>query len=1120
MHVKPMNRLVWSSIVSAVGLSLAACGGSGSSGSTFFIEQCSLGCSNGLGGEQVSCGILNTFQNQELSVLFSDAVDLSSVNDQTFEIVDVSTGSFPAGTFAIDSHNPNRVVFRPLLDFDSNGNAIFGMQANTSYQIRIAGQSQNDLPPYIQSTNGSLNQSRLLCTITTDQGITDPVPGPPTASVFVDVVNSPHQPADNATNVATSSTIQFEFNDLMDIGTLVIGGASPFISVAVDPDGDLSTTLDQTPLSGTFSYTLDQSALKTIVTFTTTNGMPSSGEPDPSNPNWKPRLIVVTLPGQIRDLAGNGITNPGQLHFEPELIQFQAVTLPDGTGEQFVDTHNCDVQRTGADWGIASNGRLLPGIGGGSGRLGDLAIKAGQTVTLHTSPVAATGTIACSANPKDGDFITIGASVLNPLQFVTGVPTGTPLVGGVGTAVENHIPYTSYSLAELVNFLNASADPDISQASYHLINGTTIEIVYKTEGAVGNTFAFTAVSSNPNQSVFTVSGTTLSNGSDLDVFTHGNLLDNFDFSGGGTPPDVTIGTDAFGNAIFDFASLRIDPSGRLVFVGDHSARVLVRGEAFVNGTIDVSGTSAATHPSNSPIGEDGASGGPGGGAGGNGGDRKDSTGSGLLTIANSGIIQNAGVKNPGAFIQGTPGVGVGGTGLAAAGPSGVQWPTLFPADVSVLNDLATDNTAGCVSDQVGGPGGGGGYATDGKPGVPLALVGTSSQGTSNMPANTAGGDSSVLGLEAPGAPPVKRKLTPKKGFLRGGSGGGGAGANLSQSKTNGAGAGDQCVGSGAKLTIYRDQSAAGGGGGGGGLQLQVGAFAQILGLIDLRGGDGGSAKPAGQQLNTTGSSPGGAGSGGALLLQSKHIDIPVTPPSFFIDVAGGFGGVDNTGSLGGDGSMGLLRFEGTDAFGNPLDMLNLAQSVNPYDALNDPSSLLFATAGSWAVERTYPDSLSGAQSCWIKPTGVQYFDIQFQPDGASLGWDMDLLFKSGANTVTISYRTPTAIAPFNGLSPEAYWGTNIKPDLPVGQTAAPLAVRFQGVRTSKPINDLCHVDITDPTGGIVQSTLTPWVTEPVLLNLAKPTPEMVRFAIVFDASHTDFTKIVGIKNFRIIGKPN
>ncbi|MCE9593369.1 MAG: hypothetical protein K8S98_04175 [Planctomycetes bacterium] len=1105
--------LVRSSFVAALTLVSASCGGSGgSSGSSMFIEQCSLGCTNGLGGTPVTCGIINTFQNQDLSVLFSQPVDFSTVDDHTIQIVDTVTAAFPGVEFVRDANNPNRVVIRPTLDFDQNGNPLFGLQPNRSYQIRIAGQAQGDAGPWVRSVTGAANSSRLLCSITTDQGVTDPVPGKPTVDVLVDTLtaNDVNVPLASlvTVDVKTSSTIRLAFHDLMDIGTLLIGGVPPLITVVVDADGNPVSTADQAPLAGVWDYDLDLNTLTTTLTFTPTIGLPPKGS-DP----FQPRRVVVNIPVGVRDLAGNTLSDFGLYIVTPESKTFPAQTLPGPSGEQFTSQSNRDGARTGADWGVTTSGRLKPGTGGGSGRMGDLEVLAGQTVTLHTSSTKARGTITASATPKDGDQIQIGASVLGPFQFVTGSATGTALVPGPGVAIQNHSQNNllSYSLLELVNFLNASLDPDVAQCTYTLIDGNQILIRAKTAGAAGNAIAFTVTPATATN-VWTVSGTTLSGGFDQETFSAGNLVDNFDFGAnpGGTPLDIDVTT-----GIFEFASLSVEAGATLRIVGDNAARVLVRGDARIQGTIDVSGQSLGAHPSDAGFGQTGGAGGPNGGDGGSGGDRQNQGASMLATndvpagsLVDLPDLQNSGLKNPGALIIGAAGEGAGGTGFIGSGPGGVQWPTNFPSALSLFNDLATNVL--CVSEQVAGPGGGGAYAVDGNPGVPLAVNGLSAQSTSNVPLDTPGGDNSPLQIENPGVLPLKvRKLTPKKGYLRGGAGGGGAGTNLSQTQTVGA----SCLSGGSKIQVYRDHSGAAGGGGGG-IQLQVGDLLQLDGIVDASGGDGGSAVPLGGAVNQTVASPGGGGAGGATLLQATTLAMSTLTGSR-VDVSGGLGGIDNTGSTGGNGSMGLIRLEGK----NTLDLNQIAPFLTPFDAL-DPTSLLFATAGTWAIERTYPDALSGAQSCWFRPIGVTYFEIDFPADvGATLGWNMDLILKIGAVTQTVPYRGPNSILG-GGQSYESFWGTNVSPDLPLGGSPAPIAVRFQGVRTSKTIVDLCNVDVTDPASGVVPSTLTPWVTQPSELNDFSPQPDMIRFVILFDASHVDFPKIQGVTNLRITAIPD
>jgi len=376
---------------------LTACGSGGGSGgspstgggSAMAIVTCSLGCSGGAGGTQVSCGISNIAVNQEIIVEFTQPVDLSSVTKNTFQVVNLVTGKTPAGTFLLDPANAKRLIFRPQLTFDSNGNPVFGLTQGEAYQIRIPGTNQDPTGPYIKSQGGANNTSRLQCPVTASQGINDLAPGAPTVSVTVDVVTGydpitgePNSfdfnvPADGAVDVWRDTQVRLFFDDIMNPATVVnpVTGLSNTIRILVDPDGNTNDTADQSELFGTFQISLDQAALSTTVIFTPATGLPSKGT------GLLPRQIVVELPNQILDLGGNTLSNTGDQEFIPEFIAFDELVLPDGTGEQFTDTQYQDVKRSGLAWG---NGALVLGPGGGSGRLGDIDLQPGEVLELDT----------------------------------------------------------------------------------------------------------------------------------------------------------------------------------------------------------------------------------------------------------------------------------------------------------------------------------------------------------------------------------------------------------------------------------------------------------------------------------------------------------------------------------------------------------------------------------------------------------------------------------------------------------------------------------------------------------------------------------------------------------------
>ena len=248
--------------------------GSGNEAGELFIESCSLGCNNGETGDQVFCAIINTFQNQEVSVVFSEPIDMSTVTPTTFRVVKVSNGTSPLGTYLQDPNNPRRVIFRPDLSFDELGNPLFGFEPDTAYAVNIPGANQGDSPPFIQGSNGKANSTRLQCTILTDQGIVDLVPGPPQVDLRVDVVteydddDNPidfelNVPADGATDVFRLSEIRFDFLDVMNPATLVNPSTSqaPFIQVAVDSDGQLGTEDDRLTVVGSYEVSLDLALL-------------------------------------------------------------------------------------------------------------------------------------------------------------------------------------------------------------------------------------------------------------------------------------------------------------------------------------------------------------------------------------------------------------------------------------------------------------------------------------------------------------------------------------------------------------------------------------------------------------------------------------------------------------------------------------------------------------------------------------------------------------------------------------------------------------------------------------------------------------------------------------------
>lgn len=106
----------------------------------------------------------------------------------------------------------------------------------------------------------------------------------------------------------------------------------------------------------------------------------------------------------------------------------------------------------------------------------------------------ATGTATFTTNPANNDTITIGGTLIT---FVTGSPTGSQVKVGATNLV---------TLANLLAFLNASADTNIIKCSYSTL-GNVLTLTFKLQSTAGNSFTLAKTST-----AITISGADLSGG--------------------------------------------------------------------------------------------------------------------------------------------------------------------------------------------------------------------------------------------------------------------------------------------------------------------------------------------------------------------------------------------------------------------------------------------------------------------------------------------------------------------------------------------------------------------------------------------------------------------------------
>jgi hypothetical protein len=485
------------------------------------------------------------------------------------------------------------------------------------------------------------------------------------------------------------------------------------------------------------------------------------------------------------------------------------------------------------------------------------------------------------------------------------------------------------------------------------------------------------------------------------------------------------------------------PAGVTVrFVGPVPAVVTVRGQASIDGSIELNGSDlpfwvptsgpaagqrvstfnargSTVSPAPFITGQPGTRGGAGGGRGGNG--ANECQGAGPIVVGGVPLTDG----QPGQPVQVLAGHAYAASAPPTAGlGSPLQPPTGISSNLVVVSSI--------YRAQVSPGGSGGGYGGAGSAASYTVPVITPPWPTAGIAPLTAGGSAFPLQPVPAGAPSLEH-------FLVGGSGGGGGGSHQ--------------LGTFA-LTTNVDQFLAGHGGtgGGGALALRAGGSVQVLGdgRLQARGGDGvfinGSDTSGTANLNFGISSPGGGGSGGSILVQSAA-DVAFAGE---VDVRGGTGSrtdfVTTPATLnirlrGGDGGNGHYRFEAGGAVvftGAGTPAFSAAANVG---ALVDQDPRSGSRSGFYLLPTT------------VEPTFLRY-EVRVDTDGDGI--------------VDAVLSDDPAVGP------------------PADHPAAPVLVRFQGARPDA------------LTGAPVPATFGPWRAQiaPGADSVGRDRARMVRFDLV------------------------
>ena len=415
-----LKRYLSALALAALGLFAAACGNSqgaagngaacaqSNGGSSFCLTGCSLGCTTS------GCAITDISTNLPITMVFSQAVDKSTVNFSTISI-QTASGRVPEGRFDV---NGNVVEFVPEIRV-KGGVTTFGFVAGETYLMTLPDGSNSR--NVLRSVKGDLLGGRLSCSLRVTRGIVDLDQSPPVGDLV-----SPTATID----VASDALVVVEFSEVIDTapfrgGTTESSPIQYLVRQTVqDPlgaPGDLicdpnsaPLTLQGVPVAENFPGTPGGRPPYTVVSMRPTLGYPSRS------------CIQVVITGEVRDLAGN----PAARETKSFITEFLAPVRGE-VSEFFFDDTKLDKSVSTGRWG---GGKALAPALGGTGALGKFNIQDG----MNTGPGQYewnTDSMVVRGQTVTGGVFDFTSFELGPAQVVDFVGSNPAVINVQGSAI-------------------------------------------------------------------------------------------------------------------------------------------------------------------------------------------------------------------------------------------------------------------------------------------------------------------------------------------------------------------------------------------------------------------------------------------------------------------------------------------------------------------------------------------------------------------------------------------------------------------------------------------------------------------------------------------------------------